>query len=220
MEKLLKNGTITTTIITTEMEQLLKNHIGATEKEKQLKNGRDIITTMKEKLLKNGNIITITTTITTEMEKLLKNGTITTTIITTMKEKLLKNHIDGTEMEQLLKNHINATEMEQLLKNGTITNNITTTSTEMEQLLKNGIITTEMEKLLKNGTIINNTTITTTELKHGVETTLSMPFIKECASNFLEHLSKKLLSTLSWLRKGLPMVSLSLKDIAQNASPI
>merc|ERR1712166_259258 len=184
---LLKNGTITTTIITTEMEQLLKNHINATEKEKQLKNGRDIITTMKEKLLKNGNIITITTTITTEMEKLLKNGTITTTIITTMKEKLLKNHIDGTEMEQLLKNHINATEMEQQLKNGTIT---------------------------------NNTTITTTELKHGVETTLSMPFIKECASNFLEHLSKKLLSTLSWLRKGLPMVSLSLKDIAQNTSHI
>merc|ERR1712166_1234674 len=169
MEKLSKNGTITTTIITTE-------------KEKQLKNGRDIITTMKEKLLKNGNIITITTT------------------ITTMKEKLLKNHIDGTEMEQLLKNHINVT--------------------EMEQLLKNGIITTEMEKLLKNGTIINNTTIITTELKHGVETTLSMPFIKECASNFLEHLSKKLLSTLSWLRKGLPMVSLSLKDIAQNTSPI
>merc|ERR1712166_55677 len=146
-------------------------------------------------------------TITTEMEKLLKNGTIITTIITTMKEKLLKNHIDGTEMEQLLKNHINATEMEQLLKNGTITNNIT-------------ITTTEMEKLLKNGTIINNTTITTTELKHGVETTLSMPFIKECASNFLEHLSKKLLSTLSWLRKGLPMVSLSLKDIAQNTSTI
>merc|ERR1712195_184198 len=179
----------------------------ATEKEKQLKNGIDIITTMKEKLLKNGNIITITTTITTELEKLLKNGTITTTIITTMKEKLLKNHIDGTEMEQLLKNHINATEMEQLLKNGTITNNITTTTTEMEQLLK-------------NGTIINNTTITTTELKHGVETTLSMPFIKECASNFLEHLSKKLLSTLSWLRKGLPMVSLSLKDIAQNTSHI
>merc|ERR1712166_672752 len=100
------------------------------------------------------------------------------------------------------------------------TNNTTTTTTEVEQLLKNGIITTEMEKLLKNGTIINNTTITTTELKHGVETTLSMQFIKECASNFLEHLSKKLLSTLSWLRKGLPMVSLSPKDIAQNTSTI
>merc|ERR1712166_438430 len=164
-----------------------------------------------EKLLKNGDII-ITTTM---KEKLLKNH-----IDGTEMEKLLKNHIDGTEMEKLLKNHINATEMEQQLKNGTITNNITTTTTEMEQLLKNGIITTEMEKLLKNGTIINNTTITTTELKHGVETTLSMPFIKECASNFLEHLSKKLLSTLSWLRKGLPMVSLSPKDIAQNTSHI
>merc|ERR1712166_736068 len=179
----------------TEMEKLLKNHIDGTEMEMLLKNGDIIITTMKEKLLKNGDIIT-----TTMKEKLLKNGDIITTIITTMKEKLLKNHIDGIEMEQLLKNHINAT--------------------EMEQLLKNGIITTEMEKLLKNGTIINKTTTTTTELKHGVETTLSMPFIKECASNFLEHLSKKLLSTLSWLRKGLPMVSLSPKDIAQNTSPI
>merc|ERR1712166_925345 len=188
-------------IITTTMkEKLLKNHIDGTEMEHLLKN--HINATEKEKQLKNGRDI-----ITTMKEKLLKNGniiTITTTITTEM-EKLLKNGtitttIITTMKEKLLKNHIDGT--------------------EMEKLLKNHINATEMEQLLKNGTITNNITTTTTEMEHGVETTLSMPFIKECASNFLEHLSKKLQSTLNWLRKGLPMISLSLKDIAQNTSTI